>query len=235
MSGDWDADGADEIGVRRNNAYYLDANGNGVFNGTAGGDLQYFFGVASDVPLIGRWQPNPPTVTGNDKLGVRRQSTDFQDANGNGELETAAEGDRQVTFGVASDVGIAGDWNGDGFDEVGVQRGNQYFLDQNGNGVFDGPDVSATFRNVGDKPLVGDWDGDNDDQLGSWNAGTFYLDQNSNNVWNGAGPAIERSPSAYPAIRPWPVTGTVMATTTSACIAAMCFTWMPMATESGTV
>ena len=187
VRGDWDADGADDIGVRRSNAYYLDANGNGVFNGTAGGDLQYFFGVASDKPLIGRWLPNPFSVTGNDKLGVRRQATDFEDANGNGELETAAEGDRQVAFGVASDVGIAGDWNGDGFDEVGVQRGNQYFLDQNGNGVFDGPDVTATFRNAGDKPLVGDWDGDGDDQLGTWNAGTFRLDLNSNHVWNGAG------------------------------------------------
>ena len=187
VKGDWDTDGADDIGVRRSNVYYLDANGNGVFNGTAGGDLQYAFGIASDAPLVGRWKANPLAATGNDKLGVRRQATDFQDANGNGDLETAAEGDRQVTFGVSSDVGIAGDWNGDGFDEVGVQRGNQYLLDQNGNGVFDGPDVTATFRNAGDKPLVGNWDGDGDDQLGSWNAGIFYLDQNSNNVWNGAG------------------------------------------------
>ena len=101
VKGDWDADGADDIGVRRSNMYYLDANGNGVFNGAAGGDLQYFFGIASDKPLIGRWRPGPLAVTGNDKLGVRRQATDFEDANGNGELETAAEGDRQVTFGVA--------------------------------------------------------------------------------------------------------------------------------------
>ena len=187
VTGDWDGDGADEIGVRRANVFYLDVNGNGVFNDAAGGDLQWSFGVSSDTPLIGRWRANPLVVTGNDKLGVRRQTTDFEDANGNGDLETSTEGDRQVTYGLASDVGIAGDWNGDGFDEVGVQRGNQYFLDQNANGVLDGADVTATFRNAGDKPLVGDWDGDGDDQIGSWNAGNFYLDLNSNRVWDGAG------------------------------------------------
>ena len=187
--GDWDRDGLDQVGVRRNNTYYLDADGSGHFAGTAGGDREFVFGVSSDIPLIGRWRPNPLTVTGNDKLGVRRQTTVFQDANGNGDLETAAEGDRVVNFGVASDVGIAGDWTSDdSFDEVGVQRGNQYYLDSNGNGGFEsgGGDDSITFRNVGDKPLVGDWDGDGDDQIGSWRSGTFYLDRNSNGAWDGA-------------------------------------------------
>ena len=195
VKGDWDADGADDIGVRRDNAYYLDANGNGVFNGTAGGDLQYAFGIVSDLPLVGRWKANPLAVTGNDKLGVRRQAIDFEDANGNGELETAAEGDPQVTFGVASDVGIAGDWNGDGFDEIGVQRGNQFWLDANGNGVWDGVangDRLHTFRNAGDRPLVGDWNDDADDEIGSWNAGLFYIDLNGNGVWDGAAAGDQR-------------------------------------------
>ena len=90
---------------------------------------------------------------------------------------------------MASDIGIAGDWNGDGFDEIGIYRGNQFWLDANGNGVWDGVaggDRFHTFRNVGDKPLVGDWDGDGDDDLGTWNGGFFHLDLNGNGVWDGA-------------------------------------------------
>ena len=100
--------------------------------------------------------------------------------------------------------------------------------------AFDGSDVTATFRNSGDKPLVGDWDGDGDDQIGSWNAGIFYLDQNSNGVWDGAGAGDRRSLSVCPRILRWPAIGMVTAMTTSACTAAMCSIWTPMATVSGT-
>ena len=190
VAGDWDGDGIDEIGVVRNGTFFLDANGSGGFEGTAGGDLQQAFGNTGDQPLIGHWSPLAALalVTDTDRLGLRRGSTFFLDANGNGALNAGTSIDRTFSFGIASDIGIAGDWDGDGFDEIGIYRGNQFWLDANGNGVWDGVlggDRLHTFRNVGDVPLIGDWDGDGDDNLGTWNAGFFYLDLNGNNVWDG--------------------------------------------------
>lgn len=191
VAGDWDGDGDDDIGVLRSGTFFLDANGNGAWNGSAGGDLQQSFGNTGDRPVIGRWEPLTvaTVVADTDRIGVRRTFTFFLDANGNGALNTAAGIDRRYQFGVSNDVGIAGDWNGDGFDEIGVYRGNQFYLDFNGNGVWDGVaggDRLRTFRNVGDTPLVGDWDDDGDDDLGTWNGGLFYLDFNGNGVWGGA-------------------------------------------------
>jgi hypothetical protein len=191
VAGDWDGDGIDEIGVLRNGTFYLDANGSGGFEGTAGGDLQQIFGNTGDQAVIGHWSPLAALalVSDTDRLGLRRSSTFFLDANGNGALNAGTSIDRTFSFGVASDIGIAGDWDGDGFDEIGIYRGNQFWLDANGNGVWDGVaggDRFHTFRNVGDVPLVGDWDGDGDDDLGTWNGGFFYLDLNGNSVWDGA-------------------------------------------------
>ena len=43
--------------MKRNNVYYLDANGNSGWNGVAGGDLEYVYGLASDQPLRAKWRP----------------------------------------------------------------------------------------------------------------------------------------------------------------------------------
>src|SRR5262249_19677247 len=52
-------------------------------------------------------------------------------------------------------VPIVGDWNNDGFDEVGYFRDGIWHFDMNGNGVEDAGDVTASFGGPGDQPVVG--------------------------------------------------------------------------------
>ncbi len=56
VSGDWDNDGLTEIGVFRpsTHTFYLDVNGNGVWNG-ASVDNAYKFGATGDIPVSGDW------------------------------------------------------------------------------------------------------------------------------------------------------------------------------------
>ncbi len=51
-----DRDGWDEIGVRRDDTFCLDQNGNGTWD--TGVDRVIPFGLASDTSIIGNWQPS---------------------------------------------------------------------------------------------------------------------------------------------------------------------------------
>ena len=82
VSGDWNNDGTDEIGVFRpsTHLYYQDYNGNGVWNGPVT-DRAFSFGITGDIPLSGDWNND-----GTSEIGVFRPSTHlfYQDYNGNG-------------------------------------------------------------------------------------------------------------------------------------------------------
>jgi hypothetical protein len=52
--GDWSGDGKDNAGAFINGYWYLDYNGNGVWDGS-GTDRIYAFGQAGDTPVVGRW------------------------------------------------------------------------------------------------------------------------------------------------------------------------------------
>jgi hypothetical protein len=56
VSGDWNGDGNTKIGVFRNSThmFYLDYNGNGLWNGSVV-DRQYNFGLTGDKPVSGIW------------------------------------------------------------------------------------------------------------------------------------------------------------------------------------
>jgi len=56
--GDWNGDGKDDVGVGRpsDGKFRLDANGNRLWEGPAGGDVTTAaFGVATDIPVAGTW------------------------------------------------------------------------------------------------------------------------------------------------------------------------------------
>lgn len=57
LAGDWDGNGVDEIGLHRNRRFYLDFNGNGRWDRSTGGDVDYVFGEIQATPLAGRWEP----------------------------------------------------------------------------------------------------------------------------------------------------------------------------------
>lgn len=180
IAGDWDGNGKDEIGVfrPRNNLFYLDLNGNGVWDGIGVDRRLGPFGIAGDLPLVGDWGGD-----GDDEVGVFRPRNQlfYLDLNGNGAWDGRAIDRRQGPFVADGDMpGIAGDWDGDGKDEIGVLRPNQnvFLFDVNGNGVWNGTVVDRriqVFLN-GLLELVGDWDGNGDAQIGSYEAPFFNLD-----------------------------------------------------------
>ena len=163
-----------KIGVLRNGEWYLDGNGNGMWDQD---DVLSFFGTEGDLPIIGDWNGD-----GKNKIGVLRNGEWYLDYNGNGMWD---QDDMLSFFGTEGDRPIIGDWNGDGRDDMGVLRDSEWYLDYNGNGVWDSEDIlSSSFALTGDLPVTGDWNGDGRDKVGVLRDGEWYLDYNGNGVWD---------------------------------------------------
>ncbi|MCC7221015.1 MAG: hypothetical protein IT490_09855, partial [Candidatus Contendobacter sp.] len=129
-------------------------------------------------------------------VGVFRAGTWFLDANGNGAWDGCQQdGGLDLclfgSFGIAGDLPVAGDWNGDGKAKVGVFRNGTWYLDYNGNGAWDGCGIDrcyyGSFGQAGDLPAAGDWNGDGKAKVGVFRNGTWYLDYNGNGAWDGCG------------------------------------------------
>jgi hypothetical protein len=190
LVGDWDGSGTSTVGVFRpaDGTWYLDANGNGVWEG-CGVDRCLQFGLDGDVPLVGDW-----TGSGTSKVGTFRPSDGmfYLDANGNGIWDGCGI-DRCLPFGMAGDIPLLGDWDGSGTIKVGTFRPSDgmFYLDANGDGNWEGCAIDRCFQIGidGDIPLVGDWDGTGSTKVGTFRPsnGTFYLDYSGNGVWSGCG------------------------------------------------
>jgi PKD repeat protein len=158
ITGDWNNDGISEIGVFRpsTHLFYMDYNGNGVWNG-ASVDRTYNFGITGDIPISGDWNSD-----GRTEIGVFRSSTHlfYLDFNGNGVWDGAVT-DNQYNFGITGDIPVAGDWNQDGTSEIGVFRPSThlFYLDYNGNGAWNGASIDRqyNFGITGDNPVTGSW------------------------------------------------------------------------------
>ena len=194
---------ADMIGVHRGCMWYLDSNGNHVWDTT--GDVYSRFGVPGDEAIVGDWNGD-----GLDEIGVHRGCMWYLDANGNHVWDTS--GDVCFRFGVPGDEAVVGDWNGDGLDEIGVYRACMWYLDANGNHVWDASgDVYFRFGVPGDEPIVGDWSGDGMDQVGVHrpSAGVWYLDVDGSHGWNVPGDEYFRFgiPGDEPLVGDWNADG----------------------------
>jgi hypothetical protein len=160
-----------------------ESGGNGVF---AYGDSSAFptqTGSSANYWVDVVFNPSPaPTA---DKVGIRRNTTFFLDLNGSNAWDGPAI-DGVYGFGAASDVPVAGDWNGDGVDDLGIRRNTAFFLDLNGNRVWDGPAIDGVygFGAASDIPVIGDWNGDGVDDLGVRRNSAFFLDLNGSRVWD---------------------------------------------------
>jgi hypothetical protein len=102
--------------------------------------------------MAGRWS----IWVNHDGVGV------FRPSNGLIYLKNAlATGyaDYTMVLGIPGDVGVAGDWNGDGLDSPGVFRPSNaafYLSDQDTNGGVYG-DYTVALGQTGDAPIDGDW------------------------------------------------------------------------------
>ena len=176
VAGDWDGDGRDEIGVWYNANFWLDYNGNGVWDADI--DRKYTFGNSACTPVTGDWNGD-----GRDKIGVWYNASFWLDYDGNGLWD--ADIDRKYIFGNSACTPVTGDWNGDGRDEIGVWYNASFWLDYDGDGVFDsGIDRKYTFGNSACTPVTGDWNGDGRDKIGVWYNADFWLDYDGDGVWD---------------------------------------------------
>ena len=81
--------------------------------------------------------------------------------------------DVKIPFGMAGDVPLAGDVNGDGFSDLVLYRNGTWFADFNKNGTVD---QQYVFGGVpGDIPLLCDFNGDGTDDLVIFRNGAWYI------------------------------------------------------------
>ena len=144
--------------------------------------------ASTPVPLAGLAFAGPIGIAavdfgrkGEDTVGVYRPSTRtwFLDYDNDGVW------DKRFTFGLSTDLPVAGDWNGDGKDAIGVYRPSTrtWFLDYDNDGVWD---KRFTFGLSTDLPVAGDWNGDGKDSVGVYgpSTSTWYLDYDNDGVWD---------------------------------------------------
>jgi thermitase len=164
VTGDWNGDGIDELGVFRGNGYwgnwYLDHDQSWSWSSD---DLNWIksFGISTDKPVSGDWNGD-----GIDELGVFRGNGYW----GNWYLDhdqswswSSDDLNWIKSFGISTDKPVPGDWNGDGIDELGVFRGSglygYWYLDHDGSNSWSADDLNwiKSFGLSGDIPVVGKW------------------------------------------------------------------------------
>ncbi|MEO7507139.1 MAG: SBBP repeat-containing protein, partial [Pyrinomonadaceae bacterium] len=190
VSGDWDGDGTDSIGSFSGGVWKVrDQNFPTVVLPAPFGAKTINFGASGDLPVVGDWNGD-----GIDTPGVFRPSTGqftVTDSTSTGPSFNANV--TRVTFGLAGDRPIAGDWDGDGKDSVAVYRpstGQTFFtnadvsvLSTGSITLNPGVDITAFLGIAEDLPVGGDWNGDGIDSLGLWRPSTaqfFLSDDNAN-------------------------------------------------------
>lgn len=164
ISGDWDGDGIDTVGVYRNGVFFL-KNSNTI--GFA--DITFAFGTPGAQPLAGDWDGD-----GVDTIGTFDNGT-FSLRNSN----SSGAPDAVYTLGIAGDVAIAGDWNADGADTTGVFRPSNGLIFLKNSNTTGFADIVIVFGVPNDRPVAGDWNADGTDTIGVYRNGTFHL-RNSN-------------------------------------------------------
>jgi len=208
VTGDWAGTGRTSVGVFVAGQWFLDLNGNGVWDE---GDLWVQLGQQGDIPVTGDWDADGKTDIGifgpmwpgdgkalaaevglpsplNTRTGRPKNVPPQPEeaTTGHRTLQRGAKGklrsdliDHVFQFGTAGDVAVAGDWTGDGVKKIGVFRNGTWMLDIDGDGRWSQDDLAVSFGQEGDIPVVGDWTGDGVDKLGVYRKGTWYLDVNN--------------------------------------------------------
>ncbi|MFQ3589894.1 MAG: reprolysin-like metallopeptidase, partial [Chloracidobacterium sp.] len=143
------------------------ANGTGISGGNT------FFDI-TDANFTIAQTSAPPRLT---TVGMFRPSNGFFYLRYS---NTPGFADTDFFYGLAADVPIIGDWNGDGIETIGIFRNGEFFLrNSNTAGFADVPAFSLGGVQPGDIPLSGDWDGNGVATVGVFRAGLFLL-RNSN-------------------------------------------------------
>jgi hypothetical protein len=200
--GDWNKSGTTKLGLFSSDSleWFLDANGNGVWDGCQVDICSQTFGVSTDRPVVGQW-----TKGGEDRIAIFRSSERkwHLDLNGN-EILDSCKIDKCAGLSIylGGDVPVGGDWTGRGTTQLGFFRPStgEWFLDRNGNRKWNKckKDLCvASFGAPGDIPVAGDWNGTAKTKIGVFrpSTGEWFLDLDGNGVWDG--PNIDLYISGY--------------------------------------
>jgi serine-aspartate repeat-containing protein C/D/E len=210
VTGDWLGSGVTKVGVFLDGLWFLDLNGNGVWDKD---DLWVKLGAKADKPVSGDWDGDGKTDIGifgpawigdvraiavepglpdalNSPVQARPKNVPPDPADAAVGWRTLKKGhngrmrsdviDHVFQFGVKGDIPVVGDWNGDAIYAIGIFRNGTWFLDMDGDGRWSKGDIAVEFGQDGDLPVVGDWTGDGISKLGVYRDGKFYLDTNNN-------------------------------------------------------
>lgn len=178
--------GPGKIGVFQQGTWYLDASGNGAWDGAPPDSLNIFgVGLTGALPATGDWNGS-----GTAKVGVFTDGTWYLDTNGSGAWDgTPTDGIYMFGAGIPGALPVAGDWDGTGSSKIGVYNNNTWWIDFNGNGAWDGipTDLNYVFDAgiVGGIPVTGDWNATGATKIGVYLDGSWYLDLNGNGIWDG--------------------------------------------------
>ncbi|MBA4019104.1 MAG: hypothetical protein C0483_18205 [Pirellula sp.] len=202
LSGDFNGDGHDELAVFDAGKWYLDFNGNSIWDT---GDFWLQLGSPGDRPVVGDWDQD-----GKSDIGVfsatiptraisPRTSPSGDQAFGiqflmNKDLDLAAQirSDLLICtsgtclrqenkasvfhFGRADHLPVVGDWRGTGAESIGTFHDGTWLLDIDCDGRPSVADQSVSLGQVGDLPIVGDFNLDGTDELGIYRRGFWHLD-----------------------------------------------------------
>ena len=210
--GDWNNSGVTKLGLfaADTTEWFLDANGNGIWDGCQIDICSQAFGLATDLPVIGQWSAGTE-----DRIAIFRSSENkwHLDINGNETLNTCKI-DKCAGFSVyqSGDVPVAGDWTGRGTTQLGLFRPStgQWFLDRNANRTWNGCNKDrciSSFGQPGDVPITGDWNGTGISKIGLFRPATseWLLDLNGNDVWDGCN--VDKCVTAFGQAGDLPVAG----------------------------
>ncbi|HBT75714.1 MAG TPA: hypothetical protein DEB39_02045, partial [Planctomycetaceae bacterium] len=171
--GDFNGDGIADIGIYVDGNWYIDINGNGVWDAE---DIWCELGSASDQPLVGDWDGDGKTDIGifgpqwsGDERAIKRDPGLPGDLNtlsmerpknvppseidapaGTRTVRHSSRGDVRYDvidhvfqYGGEGDVAVSGDFNGDGITEIGVYRNGNWYIDYNGDGRWNEGDIEV--------------------------------------------------------------------------------------------
>ncbi|MFH1919177.1 MAG: SdrD B-like domain-containing protein [Planctomycetota bacterium] len=207
LTGDFDGDGITEVAVFVRGVWFIDLNGNGIWDegdlwarlgtehdlpvtGDWDGDGK------TDIGIFGpAWEGDARAIAAEPGLPDSDNEPTGRPKNVPPAAEEATVGwrtmrlssrgglradliDHVFQYGTASDVPIAGEWNGDGVTNIGLFREGSWYLDVDGSGQWSESDVYVDgFGELGDLPVVGDFNGDGIDEIGFYRNGAVQTDQ----------------------------------------------------------
>jgi Divergent InlB B-repeat domain len=190
--GDWNGDGVTKLGLfaADSSEWFLDANGNGIWDGCEVDICSQSVGDSTDLPVVGRWKKR-----GEDRIAIFRRAVNqwHLDINGNERFESCKI-DRCPSLSIyqLGDVPVTGDWRGRGTTQLGLFRPStgEWFLDRKNSGSWNGckKDLCiSSFGLAGDIPVSGDWNGTGITHIGVFrpSRGEWFLDLNGNGTWDG--------------------------------------------------